>query len=338
MTKKEDKKTSQFDDALSKLLQDTEKRFGKGAIMNLEEGVKGVEFIPSGSIGLDIALGGGYAKGRVTEIYGENSTGKTTLTIHAMVEAQKQGGLVGFVDAEHAFDLHYAKNLGLDTSKNKFQFSQPSSGEESLEIVDAMVKSGIFAMVVIDSVAALTPRAEIEGEMGDSKMGLMARLMSQALRKLTGSISRTNTSVIFINQTREKIGVMFGNPTTTTGGNALKFYASQRIETARSGQTKEGESVVANGCRCKIVKNKVSPPFKTAIFSIVFGRGIDKLQELVDFAVDLEIIRKAGSWYSYGDVKLGQGSESVKNIMADNPELTEEIEVKVNKLLKTTNR
>lgn len=334
MAKKEIKENSGMEAILNKLLEDTEKRFGKGAIMNLEEGVNGIEFISSGSIALDVALGGGYPKGRIIEVYGENSTGKTTLAIHAMVEAQKQGGLVGFCDAEHSFDLFYAKNLGLDTSKNKFQFSQPSSGEEGLEIVDAMVKSGIFAMVVVDSVAALTPKAEIEGEMGESKMGLHARLMSQALRKLAGSINKTHTVVVFINQTRDKIGVLWGNPTTTTGGNALKFYASQRIETSRSGQTKDGEDIVANGCRCKVIKNKVAPPFRVAKFDIVFGKGIDKNQEIIDLAVEMEIIRKAGSWYSYGDVKLGQGAESVKSILRDNPELYEELEEKILKMVK----
>lgn len=253
----------------------------------------------------------------------------TTLAIHAMVEAQKQGGLVGLVDSEHAFDIFYAKNLGLDTSKNKFQFSQPSSGEEGLEIVDAMVKSGIFAMVVVDSVAALTPKAEIEGEMGEAKMGLHARLMSQALRKLAGSINKTHTVVVFINQTRDKIGVLWGNPTTTTGGNALKFYASQRIETSKSGQTKDGEEIVANGCRCKVIKNKVAPPFRVAKFDIIFGKGIDKNQEIIDIAVEMGIIKKSGSWFSYGDTKLGQGIDSVKTIMEDNPELFEEIYKKI---------
>ena len=334
MAKKETKENSSMEAVLNKLLEDTEKRFGKGAIMNLEEGAKGIEFISSGSIALDVALGGGYPKGRIIEVYGENSTGKTTLAIHAMVEAQKQGGLVGFCDAEHSFDLFYAKNLGLDVSKNKFQFSQPSSGEEGLEIVDAMVKSGIFAMVVVDSVAALTPKAEIEGEMGESKMGLHARLMSQALRKLAGSINKTHTVVVFINQTRDKIGVLWGNPTTTTGGNALKFYASQRIETSRSGQTKDGEDIVANGCRCKVIKNKVAPPFRVAKFDIIFGKGIDKNQEIIDLAVEMEIIKKAGSWYSYGDVKLGQGAESVKSILRDNPELYEELEDKILKTIK----
>ena len=334
MAKKEIKENSGMEAILNKLLEDTEKRFGKGAIMNLEEGAKGIEFISSGSIALDVALGGGYPKGRIIEVYGENSTGKTTLAIHAMVEAQKQGGLVGFCDAEHSFDLFYAKNLGLDTSKNKFLFSQPSSGEEGLEIVDAMVKSGIFSMVVVDSVAALTPKAELEGEMGEAKMGLHARLMSQALRKLAGSINKTHTVVVFINQTRDKIGALWGNPTTTTGGNALKFYASQRIETSRSGQTKDGEEIVANGCRCKVIKNKVAPPFRVAKFDIIFGKGIDKNQEIIDLAVEMEIIKKAGSWYSYGDVKLGQGTESVKSILRDNPELYEELEEKILKMVK----
>lgn len=333
MAKKEVKEAE--NSVLDKFLDEVEKKFGKGAVMNLEEGVSGIEFISSGSLTLDNALGGGYPKGRIVEIYGDNSTGKTTLTIHAMVESQKQGGLVGFVDAEHAFDLFYAKNLGLETSKKKFQLSQPSCGEEALEIVDSMVKTGIFSMVVVDSVAALTPRAEIEGEMGEAKMGLHARLMSQALRKLTSSINKTNTVVIFINQTRDKIGVMWGNPTTTTGGNALKFYASQRVETSRSGQTKDKEdTVTANGCKCKVIKNKVAPPFRTALFSIEFGKGIDKLGEIIDLAVEYDIIQKKGAgWMSYEETKLGQGVDAVKATLNDNPDLLDIITERVKQLI-----
>ena len=322
--------------ALDKLLSETEKKYGKGAIMNLEGEIEGIEFVSSGSLSLDEALGGGYPKGRIIEIFGDSSTGKTTLTIHAMVEAQRQGGVVGFIDAEHAFDLMYAQNLGLKISKRKFQISQPSCGEEGLEICEAMVKTGVFDLIIVDSVAALTPRAEIDGEMGEAKMGLHARLMSQAMRKLTSYISKTNTTVIFINQTRVMLGVMFGDNTTTTGGNALKFYASQRVQTYRSGQTKskEGDEILANGCRCKVVKNKVSFPFKVAKFDIVFGKGIDKLKEVIDLAIEFEIIKRSGSWYAYGEVKLGQGEGKVKDLLNDNPELLEEITEKVKQELK----
>lgn len=321
--------------ALDRLIGETEKRFGSGAIMNLEEGVHGVEFVSSGSLTLDLALGGGYAKGRIIEIWGGESSGKTSLTIHAMVEEQKNGGTVGFIDAEHAFDLDYAKNLGLNIGKRRFQISQPSCGEEALEICEAMIKTGVFGLIVVDSVAALTPRAEIDGEMGEAKMGLHARLMSQAMRKMTHSISKTKTTVIFINQTRDAIGVLYGDPTRTTGGNALKFYASQRIQTSKSGQTKEGDEVLANGCKCKVVKNKVAPPFKTALFNIEFGKGIDKLKEILDLACEFEIVSKKGAgWYAYGEVKLGQGENKVKDLLNDNPELLEEITEKVKQELK----
>lgn len=318
---------------LSKVVAECEKKFGKGAVMNLEDGVEGVEFIPSGSIGLNLALGGGYAKGRIVEIYGPESSGKTTLTIHAMVEAQNEGGAVGFIDAEHAFDIFYAQALGLKTDKEYFLISQPDNGEQALEICESFVKSGQFAMVVVDSVAALTPKAEIEGDMGDSKMGLHARLMSQALRKMVSFISKTNTTVVFINQLRDKIGVMFGSPETTTGGNALKFYASQRLDIRRIGQEKDGDEVIANKSRVKVVKNKVAPPFKKAEFNIEFGTGIDKVEEIISIGVDFSIIKKSGSWFSYGDTKLGQGKEGVKSILKDNPELMEEIVLKINETL-----
>jgi recombination protein RecA len=285
--------------------------------------------IPSGSLGLDIALGvGGYPRGRVIEIYGPESSGKTTLTLHAIAEAQKKGGIAAFIDAEHAFDRYYAESLGVDIEN--LIISQPDNGEQALEIADNLIRSGAIDIVVIDSVAALTPRSEIEGEMGDSKMGLHARLMSQALRKLTGSISKTNCTVMFINQLREKIGVMFGNPETTTGGNALKFYASVRLDIRRSTQIKDTDNnVLGNKTRVKVVKNKVAPPFKLAEFDIMYGKGISKVGEIIDLGVNFEIIRKAGSWFSYDETKLGQGRDAVKALLLDNPELMEELELKI---------
>jgi recombination protein RecA len=290
--------------------------------------------IPSGSLGLDIALGvGGYPRGRVIEIYGPESSGKTTLTLHAIAETQKAGGIAAFIDAEHAFDRFYAQNLGVDI--DNLIISQPDNGEQALEIADNLVRSGAIDMVVIDSVAALTPKSEIEGEMGDSKMGLHARLMSQALRKLTGSISKTNCTMIFINQLREKIGVMFGNPETTTGGNALKFYASVRLDIRRSTQIKDSDgNVLGNKTRVKVVKNKVAPPFRLAEFDIMYGEGVSKVGEILDVAVEHEIVKKSGSWFSYDDTKLGQGRDAVKNMIKDNPELMEELEEKIKAVLK----
>ncbi|MBV5335035.1 MAG: recombinase RecA [Sulfuricurvum sp.] len=306
-----------------------EKSYGKGSIMKLGDRV--VEEIPSissGSIGLDIAMGvGGYPKGRIIEIYGPESSGKTTLAIHAIAEAQKAGGIAAIIDAEHAFDPGYAAKLGVYI--NELLISQPDNGEQALEIADNLIRSGAVDIIVIDSVAALTPKAEIEGEMGDSKMGLQARLMSQALRKLTANINRTKTCVIFINQLREKIGVMFGNPETTTGGNALKFYASVRLDIRRIGQIKDGDEAQGNHTRVKVVKNKVAPPFKKAEFDIMYGEGISKTGEIVDLGVELNIIKKSGSWFSYGETKLGQGRESVKSVLRDNPELAQELEAKI---------
>ena len=306
-----------------------EKNFGKGAIMKLGE--KGIENIPSistGSIGLDLALGiGGIPKGRVTEIYGPESSGKTTLAIHVIAEAQKAGGIAAFIDAEHAFDRFYAEKLGVDTEN--LLVSQPDNGEQALEITDSLIRSGAIDVIVIDSVAALTPKSEIEGEMGDSKMGLQARLMSQALRKLTANINRTNTACIFINQLREKIGVMFGNPETTTGGNALKFYASVRLDIRRISQIKDTENATGNRVRVKVVKNKVAPPFRKAEFDIMFGEGISKVGEIIDLGVENNIIKKAGSWFSYGDTKLGQGRDAVKSLLKDNPDLMDELEDKI---------
>jgi recombination protein RecA len=295
--------------------------------------VQDVEVISSGSLGLDLALGvGGYPKGRVIEIYGPESSGKTTLTLHAMAEAQKAGGIAAFIDAEHAFDRFYAQKLGVDI--DNLIISQPDNGEQALEIADNLIRSGAIDIVVIDSVAALTPKSEIEGEMGDSKMGLHARLMSQALRKLTGSISKTNCTVIFINQLREKIGVMFGNPETTTGGNALKFYASVRLDIRRSTQIKDTDGdVQGNKTRVKVVKNKVAPPFKTAEFDIMYGQGVSKVGEVIDLGVDFEIIKKSGSWFSYGDTKLGQGRDAVKTLLLDNPDLMDELEGKIKEAL-----
>jgi recombination protein RecA len=292
-----------------------------------------VESISSGSLGIDLALGvNGYPKGRIIEIYGPESSGKTTLTLHAIAEAQKAGGIAAFIDAEHAFDRTYAEKLGVDIEN--LIISQPDNGEQALEIAENLIRSGAIDIVVIDSVAALTPKSEIEGEMGDSKMGLHARLMSQALRKLTGTISKTNCTVFFINQLREKIGVMFGNPETTTGGNALKFYASIRIDIRRSTQIKDGDNVIGNRTKVKIVKNKVAPPFKIAEFDIMYGEGVSKTGEILDLAVEFEIIKKAGSWFSYGETKLGQGRDAVKSLIKDNPELADELEVKIKDRIK----
>lgn len=323
--------------ALQLTLDKIEKGYGKGTIMKLgDNAIEDVLVIPSGSIGVDIALGvGGYPRGRVIEIYGPESSGKTTLAIHAIAEAQKSGGIAAFIDAEHAFDRFYAKKLGVDIEN--LYISQPDNGEQALEIADHLIRSGAIDIIVIDSVAALTPKAEIEGEMGESKMGLQARLMSQALRKLAANINRTNTTCFFINQLREKIGVMFGNPETTTGGNALKFYASVRIDIRRIGQLKDGDDVQGNRTRVKVVKNKLAPPFRKAEFDIIYGAGISKTGELIDLGVDLDILKKSGSWFSYGDTRLGQGRDSVKNLLRDNPELSEEIETKIKATLQVPN-
>ena len=320
--------------ALKLTLEKLDKAYGKGTVMKMGDSPDTtVEATPSGSLGLDIALGvGGYPKGRVIEVYGPESSGKTTLTLHALAECQKKGGIAAFIDAEHAFDRFYAENLGVDIEN--LIISQPDNGEQALEITDNLIRSGAIDMVIIDSVAALTPRSEIEGEMGDSKMGLHARLMSQALRKLTASISKTNCTVFFINQLREKIGVMFGNPETTTGGNALKFYASIRIDIRRSTQIKNSDGgVVGNRTRVKIVKNKVAPPFKLAEFDIMYGKGISKVGEIIDLAVNAEIINKSGSWFSYEGTKLGQGRDAVKGILSDNPELMEKLEKQIKSLV-----
>jgi len=322
--------------ALQLTLDKLEKTYGKGAIMKMGDApAENVEVIPTGSLGVDIALGiGGLPKGRVIEIYGPESSGKTTLTLHAIAEVQKAGGIAAFIDAEHAFDRSYAEKLGIDTEN--LLISQPDNGEQALEIAENLIRSGAIDIIVIDSVAALTPKSEIEGEMGDSKMGLHARLMSQALRKLTATINRTGCCCIFINQLREKIGVMFGNPETTTGGNALKFYASIRIDIRRIGQIKDGENVVGNRTRVKIVKNKVAPPFRQAEFDILYGEGISKVGEIIDLGVELNIIKKSGSWFSYGETKLGQGRDAVKVIFNDNPELKDEIEVRIREVLSGT--
>lgn len=315
--------------ALQLTLDRLEKSYGKGVIMKLGDApIEDIEVISSGSIALDAALGiGGFPKGRVVEIYGPEASGKTTLAIHAIAEAQKAGGIAAFIDAEHAFDRYYAKNLGVDVEN--LLVSQPDNGEQALEITDNLIRSGAIDIIVIDSVAALTPKSEIEGEMGDSKMGLQARLMSQAMRKLTSAISKTKCCCVFINQLREKIGVMFGNPETTTGGNALKFYASVRVDIRRTAYIKDAEKVTGNRVRIKVVKNKVAPPFRTAELDIVYGEGFSKNGEIIDLGVEYNIIKKSGSWYSYGDTKLGQGRDAVKQLLADNPELSEELEGKV---------
>ena len=321
--------------ALQLILDKMDKAYGKGTVMRMGDSAidDKIEVIPSGSLGLDIALGiGGYPRGRVIEIYGPESSGKTTLTLHAIAEAQKAGGIAAFIDAEHAFDRYYASKLGVDVEN--LIISQPDNGEQALEIADNLIRSGAIDIIVIDSVAALTPKAEIEGEMGDSRMGLQARLMSQALRKLTGTINKTKCTAIFINQLREKIGVMFGNPETTTGGNALKFYASVRLDIRRSTQIKNGDEVVGNHSKVKVVKNKVAPPFRQAEFDIMYGEGISKVGEILDMGVEKGIVNKAGSWYSYNDSKLGQGRDAVKEVLKDNPELAEEIEAKIVALIK----
>jgi recombination protein RecA len=324
--------------ALQLTLDKLDKTYGKGAVMKMGDSVvQEVEVISSGSIGLNVALGvGGYPKGRVIEIYGPESSGKTTLTLHAIAEAQKAGGIAAFIDAEHAFDRFYAAKLGVDI--DNLIISQPDHGEQALEIADNLIRSGAIDIVIIDSVAALTPKSEIEGEMGDSKMGLHARLMSQALRKLTSTISKTNCTVIFINQLREKIGVMFGNPETTTGGNALKFYASVRLDIRRSSQIKDNDSnVTGNKTKVKVVKNKVAPPFKTAEFDIMYGEGVSRIGEVIDLGVAYEIIKKSGSWFSYEDTKLGQGRDAVKALLLDNPDLAEQIEAKIYEALRALN-
>jgi len=322
--------------ALQLTMDKIDKTFGKGSIMRMGDRVADeVPAISSGSIGLDVAMGvGGFPRGRVIEIFGPESSGKTTLAIHAIAEAQKAGGIAAIIDAEHAFDPSYARKLGVDT--NELLISQPDNGEQALEIADNLIRSGAIDIIVIDSVAALTPKAEIEGEMGDSKMGLQARLMSQALRKLTASINKTKTCCVFINQLREKIGVMFGNPETTTGGNALKFYASVRLDIRRIGTIKDGEESLGSHTRVKVVKNKVAPPFKKAEFDIMYNEGISKTGEIVDLGVELSIIKKSGSWFSYGETKLGQGRESVKNLLKDNIELAQELESKIMEALTTT--
>ena len=323
--------------ALQAAMAKIEKDFGRGSVMRMgDEQVEDVDVIPTGSLALNAALGvGGYPKGRIIEIYGPESSGKTTLAIHAIAEAQKAGGIAAFIDAEHAFDRFYAKKLGVDV--DELLISQPDNGEQALEIADQLIRSSAIDIIVIDSVAALTPKAEIEGDMGDSKVGLQARLMSQALRKLTSTISKTNTTCIFINQLREKIGVMFGNPETTTGGNALKFYASVRLDIRRVTTLKDGDTPIGNQVRVKIVKNKVAPPFRKAEFEITFGEGISHTGEIVDLGVEMGVIKKSGSWFSYGETRLGQGRDAVKKIVKDNPELAEELEQKIAEALKAAN-
>lgn len=315
--------------ALQLTMEKLDKTYGKGSVMKLGDSpIEKIEVIPTGSITLDLALGvNGYPKGRVVEIYGPESSGKTTLAIHAIAECQKNGGIAAFIDAEHAFDQFYAKKLGVDI--DNLLISQPDNGEQALEIADNLIRSGAIDLIVVDSVAALTPKAEIEGEMGDSQMGLQARLMSKALRKLTGSINKAGTCCIFINQLRDKIGVMFGNPETTTGGNALKFYSSIRIDIRKAAQIKEGEEVLGNRVKVKVVKNKVAPPFRRAEFDVMYGEGISKVGEIIDLGVDLNILKKSGSWFSYGETRLGQGRDSVKALIKDNPELMEELEAKI---------
>jgi recombination protein RecA len=322
--------------ALQLTMEKLDKTYGKGAVMKLgDSAVEKVDVIPTGSIALDLALGvEGYPKGRVIEIYGPESSGKTTLAIHAIAEVQKQGGIAAFIDAEHAFDQFYAKKLGVDI--DNLLISQPDNGEQALEIADNLIRSGAIDLIVVDSVAALTPKAEIEGEMGDSQMGLQARLMSKALRKLTASINKAGTCCIFINQLRDKIGVMFGNPETTTGGNALKFYASIRIDIRKSTQIKDGDEAMGNRVKVKIVKNKVAPPFKKAEFDIMYGEGISKVGEVIDLGVELNILKKSGSWFSYGETRLGQGRDAVKQIIMDNPELMDELEFKIKEALGST--
>ena len=335
MAEEKDKKVNtEKQKALRATMDKIEKTYGKGSIMRMgDEEVVQISVIPSGSIALNVALGvGGYPRGRVIEIYGPEASGKTTLAIHAIAEAQKAGGVAAFIDAEHAFDRFYAEKLGVNI--DELLISQPSSGEEALEITEQLIRSSAIDIVVIDSVAALTPKAELEGEMGDSKMGLQARLMSQALRKLTGTISKTNTTCMFINQLREKIGVMFGNPETTTGGNALKFYSSVRLDIRRIGALKDGDEILGNQTRVKVVKNKVAPPFRKAEFDIMYGEGISRLGEIVDLGSDLGIIKKSGSWYSYNETRLGQGREAAKNSIKDNPELGEELEKLIFEALK----
>ncbi|HEX2969642.1 MAG TPA: recombinase RecA [Bacteroidales bacterium] len=323
--------------ALEITLGKIEKDYGKGTIMKLgDHAIENIQVISTGSIGLDAALGiGGLPRGRVIEIYGPEASGKTTLAIHTIAEAQKNGGIAAIIDAEHSFDRNYAEKLGVDVEN--LLISQPDNGEQALEIADNLIRSGALDIIVIDSVAALTPKAEIEGEMGDSKMGLQARLMSQALRKLTANISKTNTSCVFINQLRDKIGVMFGNPETTTGGNALKFYSSVRLDIRKTSQLKEGEEIIGNRTRVKIVKNKLAPPFRKADFDILYGEGISQLGEIVDMGVDFEIIKKSGSWFSYNETKIGQGRDAVKQILRDNPELYDELKQKIMERLKTSN-
>ena len=325
--------------SLKTILEKMDKTYGKGSVMMMgERSVEHVEVIPTGSLGLDVALGiGGYPKGRIVEVYGPESSGKTTLTLHAIAEAQKAGGIAAFIDAEHAFDRFYAEKLGVDV--DHLVISQPDNGEQALEIAENLIRSGAIDIIVIDSVAALTPKSEIEGEMGDSKMGLQARLMSQALRKLTGTISKTNCVAMFINQLREKIGVMFGNPETTPGGralkfgNALKFYASVRLDIRRGQQIKNGDSVIGNRTKVKVVKNKMAPPFRSTEFDVLYGEGISRVGEIIDLGVEYEVIKKSGSWFSYNDTKLGQGRDAVKDLLRDNPELAEEIEARVREKL-----
>ncbi len=322
---------------LNSTLERLEKLYGKGSVMKMgDTEIEKMDVISTGSLGLDIALGvNGFPKGRIIEIFGPESSGKTTLAIHAIAEAQKNGGIAAFIDAEHAFDRFYAEKLGVDVQN--LLISQPDNGEQALEIADNLIRSGAIDIIVIDSVAALTPKSEIDGEMGDSKMGLQARLMSQALRKLTATISKTNCCCIFINQLREKIGVMFGNPETTTGGNALKFYSSVRIDIRRQTQIKEGDEVIGNHVKVKVVKNKVAPPFRTAEFDIMYGKGISKSGEIVDLGVEYDIVKKSGSWFSYNDTKLGQGREAVKQIVEDNPELAEELENRIKEAIANKN-